>query len=305
MNIIINIPCIYSYSVKYIRCQFTLNNRNYMDIFIPISYTTPMVKLTTFLKRIGLSDKEATIYELLLNKGELSVIELSKVSQLKRGDLYNILYSLRDRDLVQQTDRGRSSTFSVTDPTLLKNQIDIQKDRLAEAEAATSVLMPKLISQYTITSNRPSVRYLEGVHGLTSVYDQLFASKEKEFLLLRSIYDNATPEVAEAINKVVERQIAAKMKVKLIAPLEEQSKRRYLVTDKERGIERRIVEEDQLKSPAQIMIWADCVAIISLKGHIIVTLIENTDIAQTFRNMFNYMWEKAEPYHNQVTAEWK
>ncbi|MEI6478439.1 MAG: helix-turn-helix domain-containing protein [bacterium] len=264
-----------------------------------------MVKITTFLKRIGLSDKEAIIYEYLLNKGELSVAELSQVSQLKRGDLYNVLYSLRDRDLVQQVDRGRSSTFSVTDPTLLKNQIEVQKDRLAEAEAATSVLLPKLVSQYTITSNRPSVRYLEGLPGLISVYDELFASKEKEFLLLRSVYDNTTPEISEVINQMVERQIAQKMKVRLIAPLEEKSKRRYLVTDKERGIERRIVEESQLQSPAQIMIWGDCVAIISLKGHTVITLMENADIAQTFRNMFTYMWEKAEPYHDKVVKSWK
>ena len=119
------------------------------------------------------------------------------------------------------------------------------------------------------------------------------------------MYDNTTPEISEVINQMVERQIAQKMKVRLIAPLEEKSKRRYLVTDKERGIERRIVEESQLQSPAQIMIWGDCVAIISLKGHTVITLMENADIAQTFRNMFTYMWEKAEPYHDKVVKSWK
>jgi len=264
-----------------------------------------MIKITTFLKRIGLDDKEADVYEYLLNTGEQSVSELSTGTNLKRGDLYNILYSLRDNGLVTQVERKGKSTFTISDPYNLRGQIGIQKARLEEADAVAETVLPKIVSQYNLTFNKPSVRYFEGLDGVREVHSELIASGTKELLLLRSLYDGANPEIAALTTEMVARQLKAGIKRRIIGPLEDESRRRFEQTDSLRGIERRIVETDQMLLPSQIMIWNDSVAIISLRGIIVATVIENKDTAETFRNMFSYMWDKALPYHDKITADWK
>lgn len=263
-----------------------------------------MQNFSSFFKKIGLDEKEANVYEYLLNNGEQSVAEISKGTGLKRGDLYNILYSFRDSGIVNQTSQGGKAKFAVNDPYTLRNQIAKQRNSIEEAEVVAEAMIPKLISQYNLTYNKPSVRYFEGINGIVEVHKEVLKSGTKNLLLLRSIFDGSTPELSAQTTEVVKNQIKAGIKCRLIAPLEAESQRRYEKTDRIRGIERRIVESDQLLLPSQIMIWEDCVAVISLRDKIVATIIENKDSAETFRAMFEYIWLKSEGYHNQVTTGW-
>lgn len=257
-----------------------------------------------FLEKAGLTEKEALVYNILLAEGGLTVAKLVGKTGLKRGDLYNILYSLGEKGLVEQLAEKKVATFIPCDPMRVKEHLDAQRTHIKQAEALAETLLPQMVSQYNLVQNKPSIRHYEGLTGLRNIYDEMFRSGEKELLLLRSVYDNSTPELHDFVNEIADEQVKRGICLRLIAPLEDKSRRRYTVTDKERNILRRIVEPDMLVLPAEILVWGNCVALMSLRQNLVATLIENPDIADTFRRMFEYMWEKAKPYHDELVEEW-
>lgn len=252
----------------------------------------------------GLSEKEAKVYMFLIEKGRLGIFDLLKKASYKRGDLYNILYSLRDRGLVEQiTDLGKIH-FQAKDPYVLRDLLD-QKRREAQEDIMTvEAVLPKLLSMFTLTQKKPSVRTYEGLEGLQKVYDQLNSSGAKTLLLFRSVKDNDDPALNTLIGKQINKQIRLKMKTLALTPEANDSRKTYLAIDKERGVERRIIERNKFYLPAQFMIWGDTVAIISLDEDIISTLIENKAIAESFKAIFSYIWEASEENSKKIIAGW-
>ena len=67
-----------------------------------------------------------------------------------------------------------------------------------------------------------------------------------------------------------------------------------LSPDESRLVTRRFAPRELFKLPAQIIIYANKVAITGLKKTFVSTLIQNQNISDTFNAMFEYMWSKSE-----------
>jgi hypothetical protein len=85
----------------------------------------------------------------------------------------------------------------------------------------------------------------------------------------------------------------------------EKTKDHYYHTDSQKLVERRIIQKTRFSLPAQILVWGDNVAIISMKKSKIITVIQNKDISNTFRIIFEYIWDSAEEYHENVVKKWE
>jgi len=63
------------------------------------------------LNRIGLTDAEAKVYVALLQKGELSGYESSKVSSVPHSKIYNVLESLISKGFILFTEGKNSNKY--------------------------------------------------------------------------------------------------------------------------------------------------------------------------------------------------
>ena len=63
--------------------------------------------------------------------------------------------------------------------------------------------------------------------------------------------------------------------------------------DKTRNVTRRTIPEGFL-IPSQIIIYGDKVSITDFKGGLIITIIENPAVRETFEKMFDYMFDTIE-----------
>ena len=59
----------------------------------------------------------------------------------------------------------------------------------------------------------------------------------------------------------------------------------------------RIIPENIFSITADVVIYGDNVAIMALKNKLLGVIIENEDIAQSMRSIFNLAWEAAEKYN--------
>lgn len=260
---------------------------------------------TGVLQEVGFSEKEEIVYNVLLNSGQLGIGAILKQVPYKRGDLYNILYDLRDKGVIEQTVKNSRINFKLKDPYSLVQYVEQQKNRLEQASSVIDAVLPELFVKYNLLSEKPSVTYLEGNEGIQKVYDMVNNSGDKENLLMRSIFDNDDPEEQALIDKQKAKQRELGIKTRFLSPLTEKTKKRIYGDDAYFLVERRIMQKSRFSLPAQIRIWASTVAIISMKKTKIITVIENKDIADTFRIIFEYMWKSAEPYHKSVIDKWE
>lgn len=256
------------------------------------------------LTEAGLSEKESDVYEVLLENGKIGIKELLELTPYKRGDLYNICYDLEKKNLIHQTNKRGVAHFEPCDPYALKDYIEKQKQQLYNATNLVSTVLPQMLSTFTLNISKPSVRSYEGLDGLEKIYDELNKSKTKELLLFRSIYDDNSPEYDQLLNKQIKRQVKLRIKTKALTPLVAESKETYLKLDASHLVTRRIVDREKFSLPAEILVWENTVAIISLKTDIIGTIIENRDISKTFKVLFDLIWGDSESYNNQIIKNW-
>lgn len=133
------------------------------------------------LIQAGLTEKEASLYEKMLQTGPLTVGKLLKHVPYKRGDLYNILYSLRDKGLAVEEVKDGLLTFTLTEPSKLEELAKAKEEQLQTSRKAIASLMPELQSLYNLSLQRPGVRFFEGEEGIWNVLQDSLTAKTEIF----------------------------------------------------------------------------------------------------------------------------
>ncbi len=165
------------------------------------------------LSRLGLAENEAKIYEILLLKGETKARDLLEDSGLSRGNVYNMLTSLTARGFIQVIE-GKQQTYRVTDPTKLSSLVDERKRGIERLDAEFKETLPRMLSTFSLTTGRPTVRVFEGIEGIEeALNDSLLAKGE-----IRTYVDNAAVvgDVLTMNDRYVKRRLAKKMTKKMI-----------------------------------------------------------------------------------------
>ncbi len=114
----------------------------------------------------------------------------------------------------------------------------------------------------------------------------------QDIFVISSPADQGKHGVLHLIKEQIQKQVVKNIKTRAITPHRPGQVLTAPVYDDEKFlIERKIVPAEKLKIPAQIIIYGDRVGITNFRETIITIQIESKYIAETFRIMFEYMWE--------------
>jgi len=244
------------------------------------------------LQQIGLSPDEITVYEYLLTNGAHTAGDVSRHTSIKRGTSYNVLNDLVTKGFIRQIqDDKKIMKFALEHPSKIKEIIEKEKKKKEEALQSFENSLPSLVSRWNLVYHRPAVRYYEGLVGLAEIYEDIIREGDN-ILLIRSIYDDDKPELDKLVQKQITKQVERGINVRALTPLPEDESlvSEIIKLDEERLVTRKFIVRERFKLPAQIIVYGDKVAITDLKDSFISTLIENKNIADTFRQLFEYMW---------------
>lgn len=125
----------------------------------------------TLLQNLGLSDKESTLYTLLLELGQVQASILTAKTGLKRATVYKSLYALIAKGLVRQQDIQKKLHFAPLAPDNLLKLSDEQFDKQERARLDLQGILPVLTSQYILSVEKPVISTFEGVEGLKKIYE--------------------------------------------------------------------------------------------------------------------------------------
>lgn len=259
------------------------------------------------LQNLGLSPEQTAIYLTLLEKGPQGASQLAKNTQVKRTYVYNVVKSLASLGLASQEIKGKIATFSAASPDHLLTIAETQKQKANQAQQTLEASLTNLQKLYSAQEVRPVIRYYQGLTGIQKIYDDIIYEGQ-DIILFRSLYDDSLPELNSLLARQIKRQINAGIHVHTVTPYDPETTRRtFLELDPQRLIHRHIVASHKFALPAQIIIYGPKVALISLKRpqNLISTLIDNQDIANTLRVIFDYIWHASTPEHEHLVKSWQ
>jgi len=259
--------------------------------------------LSDILNYAGLDDLEAKVYSTLLEKGSLSILEIATNANVKRTNLYNIMDDLEKKNLVTKVIQGKTTKYFPQSPKEIQKLLELRENQFSIAKNTFELLIDNLQSKYNLVSNKPEITYLEGIKGLQKMYQDILDTKE-DILLFRSHLDNDNEEVNKVVQKQIVEQVKRGIHARVIGPKAQLSKKMYLDADKLRLVERRIISKFDFKLPAQIVIYGTKTAIADLKENITITIIDNPDITQTFKILFDFVWVYSTPEHEELLKTW-
>ncbi len=248
------------------------------------------MKYLEMLKKLGLTREQAKIYEILLGANVLPARMVAQKSGIGRELSYVILGQLENLGLAEKLTEGKVALFQAKHPRNIKNLLEEKRERLAEAEAGYQEHISHLVSDFNISHSKPFIRFYEGEEGLQKTYNHIL-KYAKEVRVIRSLYDHEHQNLRKMVTEQLKKQAEKGIRSFVLSPHLPHMRPEKLSHNLERKLTRKVIPKEKFTMPAQVMIYNNTVSITSMKKDMITTIIESEDIATTFRNLFQYMWD--------------
>lgn len=246
------------------------------------------------LKQIGLTEGEITVYEFLLKKGEIPAGEVIKNTTLKRGNAYNILYSLEKRGLVERVDRGKKALFRVSHPSSLIDFINQESRQLEDAQLKLGAVLPEIVSEYNLVLNKPGIKFYEGEEGIKKVLADTLTAKD----VIYTYADiEAVIKYTEQINKeYIKKRDKLQINKKVIT-IDSPFARNFFKNYHKDITDTRFIDHEAYPFSSVMQIYDNHVAYISLsKDAYVAMLISDKNIYHMQKSLFKYNWKYAKTY---------
>lgn len=254
-----------------------------------------------FLKTLGLTEKEATLYELLLRVGESPVGVIIKESKFKLATVYKALYAMEKRGFVVKKDIQKIIHFSPVPPARLFEAIEAKFSVLERTRNEFQTMLPILTSSYVASVERPIVTVYDGEDGIKKANLAVLAER-KEILAYLVI----NKEIDKRLEKFWRKYYAIRKKENIhVRSITSDSKegKEYKKRDAEQLRETKLVPADKFPLTIEKNIVGNKVAFFSTQeGKLIATIVENTAIADTERAIFELAWKQAEYFDKELSS---
>jgi len=245
----------------------------------------------TYLIEAGLREDQAMVYTTLLERGKTTASKLAGRLPYSRPMVYRILDELINIGAVSKNDEvGAVSIFECAHPLKLRDWMAKEKNVYEQKQKALESTLTDLISLYSTQTGKPGVRVLQGLVGLSELYEDVL-NEQSPLCLIRSPYDDQHPEISDLVIKQIEEQVKIGITTQAITPFDNETIEELETIDHKNLVTRRLVYIDQLDLPAQIIIYADKVALTAFDGELMTTIIQNKAIATTFQLLFELIWQ--------------
>ncbi len=228
------------------------------------------------LEKLGLTKAEIEVYLMLIREGSSTASRISEKTNLNRSHIYDILTKLTERGFVSVYEMNKVKYFSASNPDKI---VDYLKDIESEVEK----IMPELKQLKKIKKQEAKVQLFKGKDGLKTILKDIIHEKkdyivfgdEKQVEAIFPIYFQQF--LRDVKNLRLKEKILTRKGFKILKA-SQSSQVRYL--------------GNEFFSPATTVVYGDKIVtfIWSIQS---ATLIEDKDVADSFRNYFEALWKFA------------
>ncbi len=233
------------------------------------------------LMELGFSTNEAKVYLALIKLGSGTTSDITKESGVHRVNVYEIIDKLVNKGLLSSLKKGTKTIYSVGDPKNILRFVQ-QKEEIAKQ------LVPDLAGIYNIKKQQEEVFYFTGPEGVITAYYMMLDEKAPIIYGL-----GGTGLLRKSLKHRHERfdadRLAQGVRCKA---LYYEAVRAEKEKNPDKFFEVRYLP-DSFKTPATVDICGNVVLILIATDTVRAIAIRNKQIAEAYKNYFDFMWKFA------------
>lgn len=235
-----------------------------------------------FLEKIGLSEKEASIYLHLLKVDNNSVADIAKHTKINRTTVYPVLEQLMKKEFVEEIKEGGKIFYKARTPERIESYLQEQKIKIEEQTHEARDIIPQLKGVMRQEGERPVIEYHEGRDAIVNaIKTRNFDPKDKDYFY--TIYPR---DRIEKLFTEKELQLARSIRINK----DIRSKSIYTYNKGEYAPDntgdRIRIDSRDYPIKADISVHGDTIHIHTLGEHLGSIYIKSLDVADTFRTLF-------------------
>ncbi|HBO16618.1 MAG: Transcriptional regulator, TrmB [Candidatus Moranbacteria bacterium GW2011_GWE2_35_2-] len=241
------------------------------------------------LLQLELSDKEAIVYLSVLENGESTIPSISVNTGLSRGTVYDVTEKLKKKGFIAEIKKGKKRKLLAENPTnRIYSFLDDEHAKFQKVKNIAEKIIPTLKALDQRDNFKPQIKVYEGENGFRKVWDEIFSSKDKNFLSLARIETFIEFAGENFLEEIQKKKVRLGFSSRAINE-DSQSAQKLQRIDLKYNRETRFAPKE-FQFPSTEIIFGNKIAMFSTKEENIVVVIESRDFAETHRQYFEMMW---------------
>ncbi|MFA4887295.1 MAG: helix-turn-helix domain-containing protein [Candidatus Nanoarchaeia archaeon] len=240
------------------------------------------------LRKLGLSQAEATLYLTLLRIGASDVQKLIEETGFYKGNTYDALERLCEKGIISKIIEGNKRIYQLQKPEALVEYVKKKKEGLDQEELLAKELVKKveLVKKHTKIAETAMV--FRGISGVKQIYSEIIDEK-LDYLVFGS------PKESEVIiedwywQNLHAKQKEFGIKAKMIF---HKSLKHWKNLTPKNIIEIRFLDEE-LEPLTETTIYGNKVAFTVWTEKPVITIINNEHVANSYKQIFNRLWKSS------------
>ena len=238
------------------------------------------------LQAIGLTAGESEMYELLVETGQVKAGQLIKKASLASSKVYDVLQKLVNKGLASTITKNGVKHYQATPPERLVDFLEEKKEELDEAKEEMLKIIPLIKQKRAEEQQENNVRMYNGKDGPKIVLKELVeASIKDKYNYGYGTKDNPFADLyPHELNEFFKAEKKYGLKTMILFAKGNRQKQpsakiRYL--------------PPEFITPVRTMIGGNKVFLVDFTKPITSIIIENEQIAKSYRDHFMFLWNMA------------
>lgn len=242
------------------------------------------------LTDIGLSENESKVYMALLENGALPVNRIYEETGIHRRNIYDVLNRLISKGLATYVIEKKKKVFQATSPKRIMMFLEEQKRAAEEKKRLARKILPRLERKFGTRTSSIEAEIYRGYEGIKSIWEDTLNYKETLMIGSGGFGYQRMPRYWIVFNK---KRLKCGIKWKQLAI--ENLRNSPMV--KEELIETKFLPKELTGPPNVIWIYGNKVTnILWLETTPIAFVVNDKEIAESYRRYFNFLWNKVAKY---------
>lgn len=254
------------------------------------------MKLVDTLEELGLTPAETRVYQALLEIGKTTTGPIIDEAGIAPSKVYVILEKLERKGLVAHTFKQKVKYFEPTDPRNLLRLVEEKQELLGEQRKQLEGILPELQNQFGAANIREPIQVFSGLRGIQAARERtLEVMKPGDSMWIVGIsktpYDRLTTYFKDYHARRIKKGIYCRYLYNFDADEFGRQSATYEMS------EVRYMPKG-MTTHAWMEIYADTVTIGLNYRRSLSIVIQNPDIADSFRRYAEVLWSVATPAKN-------
>jgi DNA-binding MarR family transcriptional regulator len=262
-----------------------------------------MSTLISTLQTLGLNEKEAQVYLLLLNVGSAPASVIGTRAAVPKSTARYICRELAKKGLVSLSRKRGTFLYAAEPPDRLTARLDRQKEALDRQREAAQKVAEEL-QAFLQPAALPRIRYYEGPPGVADAYMDIVRMTEKggEILSMtrpvtktnrKDLHPHVRPQdVDMVINNFLECRLEKHISIRMLAQ-DCPEMRAWKAQDKEQLRETRLADCFLPGTAAEVLLSGDKLFAVSLDSGVFAYVMQDPNVVAVHRAMFELAWQTA------------